>query len=358
MRLGGRKFFKNVQILKAGAVFFRVWNRQVARWTEGHPLSLRYRCFLLPGLNCHRAVPTYLIPLSYQGPIRWGTLCRAKGAKFTLRLSFKEWVVGDVYTLPSAWGMEVAGGGCRVGIGLVNPKSWHLCLTLAFHSNQDDYQLVRKLGRGKYSEVFEAINITNNERVVVKILKVSVFRVALHFSPSTGQKVTADYPSHILEWAVQFLFFISSNWCFPLLLPSHFFELSRNYTDLFQIEVWSVRNILVWNVVTGSQRENSQRRLHVLTKLVGVQKKEKLFHEDPIIPRTPWALVGYCWCAKLSPKKSWKKWKLQRWVCSLGGGNHLFHFWQQKFQVGRMQWAMSCRRFIVDYQLVKVKLGE
>lgn len=44
-----------------------------------------------------------------------------------------------------------------------------LCLTLR---NQDDYQLVRKLGRGKYSEVFEAINITNNEKVVVKILKV------------------------------------------------------------------------------------------------------------------------------------------------------------------------------------------
>ncbi|RXM29579.1 Casein kinase II subunit alpha [Acipenser ruthenus] len=38
-------------------------------------------------------------------------------------------------------------------------------------SNQDDYQLVRKLGRGKYSEVFEAVNITNNEKVVVKILK-------------------------------------------------------------------------------------------------------------------------------------------------------------------------------------------
>ncbi|XP_031657272.1 casein kinase II subunit alpha'-like isoform X5 [Oncorhynchus kisutch] len=37
------------------------------------------------------------------------------------------------------------------------------------YSNQEDYQLVRKLGRGKYSEVFEAIN--NNEKVVVKILK-------------------------------------------------------------------------------------------------------------------------------------------------------------------------------------------
>ncbi|XP_060551055.1 casein kinase II subunit alpha' [Pantherophis guttatus] len=43
--------------------------------------------------------------------------------------------------------------------------------SLTICSNQDDYQLVRKLGRGKYSEVFEAINITNNERVVVKILK-------------------------------------------------------------------------------------------------------------------------------------------------------------------------------------------
>uniref|UniRef100_A0A674BPT3 non-specific serine/threonine protein kinase n=1 Tax=Salmo trutta TaxID=8032 RepID=A0A674BPT3_SALTR len=39
------------------------------------------------------------------------------------------------------------------------------------YENQDDFQLVRKLGRGKYSEVFEAINITNNEKVVVKILK-------------------------------------------------------------------------------------------------------------------------------------------------------------------------------------------
>lgn len=50
----------------------------------------------------------------------------------------------------------------------------HRLSPLGARSNQDDYQLVRKLGRGKYSEVFEAINITNNERVVVKILKVSI----------------------------------------------------------------------------------------------------------------------------------------------------------------------------------------
>ena len=45
-------------------------------------------------------------------------------------------------------------------------------LGLSASSNQDDYQIVRKLGRGKYSEVFEGINVTNNEKVVIKILKV------------------------------------------------------------------------------------------------------------------------------------------------------------------------------------------
>lgn len=31
---------------------------------------------------------------------------------------------------------------------------------------------MRKLGRGKYSEVFEAVNVVNNEKCVIKILKV------------------------------------------------------------------------------------------------------------------------------------------------------------------------------------------
>jgi len=30
---------------------------------------------------------------------------------------------------------------------------------------------VRKIGRGKYSEVFEGINMLNNEKCVIKILK-------------------------------------------------------------------------------------------------------------------------------------------------------------------------------------------
>lgn len=36
---------------------------------------------------------------------------------------------------------------------------------------QDDYEVVRKVGRGKYSEVFEGFHCTDNEKCIIKILK-------------------------------------------------------------------------------------------------------------------------------------------------------------------------------------------
>jgi len=36
---------------------------------------------------------------------------------------------------------------------------------------QDDYEVVRKVGRGKYSEVFEGVNVHTNTKVIIKILK-------------------------------------------------------------------------------------------------------------------------------------------------------------------------------------------
>ena len=41
----------------------------------------------------------------------------------------------------------------------------------SFGRNQDDYEVVRKVGRGKYSEVFEGVNIVNNQKCIIKILK-------------------------------------------------------------------------------------------------------------------------------------------------------------------------------------------
>lgn len=36
---------------------------------------------------------------------------------------------------------------------------------------QSDYEVVRKIGRGKYSEAFEGINVQNNAKCVIKVLK-------------------------------------------------------------------------------------------------------------------------------------------------------------------------------------------
>lgn len=40
-------------------------------------------------------------------------------------------------------------------------------------SQLDNYEIVRKIGRGKYAEVFEGINVTTLQKVVIKSLKPS-----------------------------------------------------------------------------------------------------------------------------------------------------------------------------------------
>lgn len=51
---------------------------------------------------------------------------------------------------------------------------WRSNFTVIFcdlDSDQEDYEVIRKIGRGKYSEVFAGINMINNSKCVVKILK-------------------------------------------------------------------------------------------------------------------------------------------------------------------------------------------
>eukprot|EP01122_Echinamoeba_exundans_P005804 TRINITY_DN1596_c0_g1_i2.p1 TRINITY_DN1596_c0_g1~~TRINITY_DN1596_c0_g1_i2.p1 ORF type:complete len:374 (-),score=86.43 TRINITY_DN1596_c0_g1_i2:98-1087(-) len=51
--------------------------------------------------------------------------------------------------------------------------TWEFVLTVscATFSDMEDYEVVRKVGRGKYSEVFEGINVMYNTKCVIKILK-------------------------------------------------------------------------------------------------------------------------------------------------------------------------------------------
>ncbi|MBA0653685.1 hypothetical protein Goklo_020829, partial [Gossypium klotzschianum] len=58
-------------------------------------------------------------------------------------------------------------------VNVIRPKEYwdYELLTVQWGSEQDDYEVVRKVGRGKYSEVFEGVHITDNEKCVIKILK-------------------------------------------------------------------------------------------------------------------------------------------------------------------------------------------
>ncbi|KAG2282159.1 hypothetical protein Bca52824_053379 [Brassica carinata] len=57
-------------------------------------------------------------------------------------------------------------------VNVIRPKEYWDYESLAVQWGvQDDYEVVRKVGRGKYSEVFEGIHATDGEKCVIKILK-------------------------------------------------------------------------------------------------------------------------------------------------------------------------------------------
>ncbi|GFY86627.1 protein kinase superfamily protein [Actinidia rufa] len=57
-------------------------------------------------------------------------------------------------------------------VNVIRPKEYWDYETLTVQwGEQDDYEVVRKVGRGKYSEVFEGVHCTDNEKCIIKILK-------------------------------------------------------------------------------------------------------------------------------------------------------------------------------------------
>ncbi|KAL8211070.1 hypothetical protein R6Q57_005507 [Mikania cordata] len=57
-------------------------------------------------------------------------------------------------------------------VNVIRPKEYwdYESLTVQW-GEQDDYEVVRKVGRGKYSEVFEGFHCANDEKCIIKILK-------------------------------------------------------------------------------------------------------------------------------------------------------------------------------------------
>ncbi|KAI8336551.1 kinase-like domain-containing protein [Chlamydoabsidia padenii] len=61
---------------------------------------------------------------------------------------------------------------CYADVNNKMPQSyWDYDNLIVQWGSQDNYEIIRKVGRGKYSEVFEGINVSNNEKCVIKVLK-------------------------------------------------------------------------------------------------------------------------------------------------------------------------------------------
>lgn len=63
---------------------------------------------------------------------------------------------------------------CRVyaDVNVQRPRDyWDYESLVVNWGDQEDYEVIRKIGRGKYSEVFEGMNVMNNTKCVIKILK-------------------------------------------------------------------------------------------------------------------------------------------------------------------------------------------
>lgn len=58
---------------------------------------------------------------------------------------------------------------CRGSNGLTRRSYWDYDALEIVWNAQDNYEIVRKVGRGKYSEVFEGVNIANNSKCVIKV---------------------------------------------------------------------------------------------------------------------------------------------------------------------------------------------
>jgi len=86
-----------------------------------------------------------------------------------------EWV-GFLSGLPSSSMTSSSAAASRKKMylesNLHRPKEYYDYENLQVQWNtQENYEVVKKIGRGKYSEVFEGINVANKERCVIKVLK-------------------------------------------------------------------------------------------------------------------------------------------------------------------------------------------
>uniref|UniRef100_A0A803KY72 Casein kinase II subunit alpha n=1 Tax=Chenopodium quinoa TaxID=63459 RepID=A0A803KY72_CHEQI len=142
------------------------WKIEIVKVTESHTSSINPLISLLLF-----RLPLLCALLALRAPVALPPILRPPSTLISSAVAFSPMSKARVYT----------------DVNVVRPREYwdYESLTVQW-GDQDDYEVVRKIGRGKYSEVFEGINVNSNERCVIKILKPVKKKKALDFSHSQG----------------------------------------------------------------------------------------------------------------------------------------------------------------------------
>uniref|UniRef100_A0AAQ5ZWE5 non-specific serine/threonine protein kinase n=1 Tax=Amphiprion ocellaris TaxID=80972 RepID=A0AAQ5ZWE5_AMPOC len=163
-----------------------------------------------------------------------------------------------------------------------NREYWDYDAHVPNWSNQDNYQLVRKLGRGKYSEVFEAINVTNNEKVVVKILKGLLMYMGIMHRDVKPHNVMIDHQLRklrLIDWGLAEFYHPAQE--YNVRVASRYFKGPELLVDYqmydYSLDMWSLGCMLASMIFLKEPFFHGQDNYDQLVRIAKVLGTDELF---------------------------------------------------------------------------------
>ncbi|MBA0620259.1 hypothetical protein Godav_006013 [Gossypium davidsonii] len=189
-------------------------------------------------------------------------------------------------------------------VNVLRPKEYwdYESLTVQW-GDQDGYEVIRKVGRGKYSEVFEGKNVNNNERCVIKILKPVKKKKALDYCHSQGimhrdvkpHNIMIDHELRklrLIDWGLAEFYHPGKEYNVPVWLPGP--ELLIDLQDYdYSLDMWSLGCMFVGMIFrkepffyghdNNDQLVKIAKAIDFLDKLLRYDHQERLTAKEAMV---------------------------------------------------------------------------